>query len=86
MKMKTLTDISSNESIEESFIIELLKQLKIIDNILNNPLPMDPLSLEENMKFQTEKNCFFCGLELCKDRVMDHDHINGIYIYIIYFR
>ena len=47
--------------------------------LLKTNNPIQPLTYDEDIKFQNEKTCYYCGKELVEDKVKDHDHLNGLY-------
>jgi len=47
--------------------------------LLKTNKPMLPLTSEQLVQFNNEKNCYYCGKELVTDKVKDHDHLNGLY-------
>lgn len=62
------------------FVNELKQMANELNIIFDNPLPMIPLTPDENIHFQNAKTCFVCG-ELfnaeANDKVKDHSHLDG---------
>lgn len=61
------------------FIKSLIKDAKRIRTILSNKVPMLPLTLEQELKFQKSTICHICNEVLFDDKVRDHDHITSEY-------
>lgn len=74
--MKTCKDIET--PIEEAFLMSLISDLKDIDYILRNEIPIN-MTKDDELDFLNAEICFFCQKDLLNDKVRDHDHINGKY-------
>ena len=61
------------------FIKELRALAEAVDEILKNPKPMDPLTPEEELKFQNTPFCHICERQFkdVDERVRDHSHLSG---------
>jgi hypothetical protein len=71
LKMKTLLD---ENNIEDSFVLALIEQLKEIQKIYDNPIPI----IEESV-VGIPNICFLCSKPLNGDIVRDHDHLTGLF-------
>ncbi|GBN37976.1 hypothetical protein AVEN_255551-1 [Araneus ventricosus] len=60
------------------FVSSMLKEEEEISSILKTIISLSITSDEEKL-FKSAVNCHICGDELTKDRVHDHDHLNGKY-------
>ncbi|KAK9695902.1 Recombination endonuclease VII [Popillia japonica] len=59
-----------------------MKQLaENIETVFLCPLPMDPLTPEQETEFHHITHCHICEqpFDISNNRVRDHDHLTGIY-------
>ncbi|XP_044019508.1 uncharacterized protein LOC122859890 [Aphidius gifuensis] len=56
------------------FVKELKKRTQQVNDILNNPTPMKPLTREQIMDFQTAQICHICEKEFLPTDIRHHDH------------
>ena len=66
------------ENTENMFIDNLVNEIKRIENILSNVIPII-MDDDDNVNFLESDKCFICKELLNGDKVRDHDPINGKY-------
>lgn len=79
ISIKSITDVQNglhHKPIEDSFISDLILNLKTIDNLLSRNKPL-AWTQQDQIFYTLATDCFFCDLPLGKDKVADHDHITG---------
>ena len=62
----------------DQFLSALLQEEQRISEILKTVVPMI-ITEEQRQAFRTARDCHICGDLLGADRVMDHDHLTGMY-------
>ena len=68
----------------DHFLSAIEEEGKEISEVFYNPKPLS-LSSSEEIRFRQAINCHICQKRLGNDRVRDHDHVSGKYIFI-YFK
>lgn len=63
----------------EVFITKLIKDVKKINKILSNKVPMTTMSKNEKHTYSCASTCHICDRLLFNDKVCDHDHVTGKY-------
>ncbi|XP_044019812.1 uncharacterized protein LOC122860176 [Aphidius gifuensis] len=68
-----------SEKCIEWFVNELEKITKQVNNILNNPLPMEQLTFQQERELRLSKKCHICEKPLTENDkiVIDHSHMSG---------
>lgn len=61
------------------FVAELEQFATNTDEVFKNPLPMKPLSADQEMKFRLASSCHICEKPLGLDRARDHCHLTGAF-------
>ena len=76
------TKTFSGENAADIFLDDLLSREKHICNYLNEIVPMEKLSKEEENIFKLSTNCYICNNLFTIDdpKVRDHNHENGAFI------
>lgn len=69
---------SEDDNVINHFMTSLMKDAQEINTIIQQCTPMI-MTPEEEQSFQEAKDCHICGKTLGRDRVRDHDHVNGLY-------
>ena len=62
------------------FITELREIALQVEQLYKNPIPMKPLTMEEEREFWDVYSCHICEKPLLHDRVRDHCHLTGKFI------
>lgn len=69
------------ENCQKWFVQEMKQLAENIETVFLCPLPMDPLTPEQETEFHHITHCHICEqpFDISNNRVRDHDHLTGIY-------